>query len=82
MWPCGRGRVAMWRRACGSKDVRYMWTCGHVDVDMVMWTGDQESDVAMALYRLMDHLVVSRLVGCGRRWLAMATDIDDGHSIN
>ena len=49
---------------------------------MVMWTVDQESDVAMALYRLMDHLVVSRLVVCGRRWPSTATDIDDGHSIN
>ena len=80
VWPCGRGRVAMKTRTCGSIDVMYMWPCGLVDV--VMWTGDQEFDVAMALYRLMDHLVVSSLVGCGQRWPATATDIDDGHSIN
>ena len=43
-WPGGHARVAMW--PCGGELValKMSGTCGHVDVDMVMWTGDQESE--------------------------------------
>ena len=79
---CGLKTDVAHLRTCGSVNVRDMWTCGHRLVDVVMCTGDQESNVAMALYRQMDHPVVSSLVGCGQRWPSTATYIDDGHSIN
>ena len=35
--PCEHGCVAMWTGTCGSLDVRYMWTCDHVDVVCRRW---------------------------------------------